>query len=730
MWFSSLTCRPRVTGRSSASGRPASIRPRKFRPALEALEARLVPATFNVTSLADSNVAGSGSLRAAISASNATAGPNTIDILTPGTYALTLPGTPFEADNAAGQLSILNNSVSIQNLSGGAVVIDATGLNARVLEIAANGSPANVTIGDLITIQGGNTTAAGGGILVGTAGTLSLGEVVIQNNQAGQGGGGIFSLGTLSLDDTTVANNSTTGSTGGGGILQVGAGTLTISDSLIEHNRCPDATAGGGGVLINNGSGAVTISDSEFSSNGAGTGGGGGLLDAGTGGLTMARCTFNDNHTGGDGGGLNLQLGAASSLVNITVSGNGAEFLGGGIANFGAGNIVLVNATIVNNEATQNGGGIFSEAAGALQVSETVVAKNIGVGGFPDVDNNNNSNDLVNDESDFIGDNTGAADSFVAGSPNAHGSFVGTAAAPLDPLLEPLADNGGFGRLPDGSHLLTQQDDANQGPNGLRDRAPTGTPFDERSFPVADGARDIGAFEFQDFDVAVSTSAPAGPVHAGQPATFTLTVTNNGPNTSRDVTLAATLPEGTTVVGATPTLTFPVVLVTFLVPDLAPGTSTSFTLTVIPAAPGPFTATATVSGHDDPNLANNTATASVTVLPRPFPATGFADVTALVRLVPLGPHPRRAHKRLLVLLTNVSGTPLQGPLGLVVLGLRPRRGPRLLNASGRVPGLQPFVLVNGGADNVFDPGARALAQLVFSQPLNPRGLRVLAGAFA
>jgi hypothetical protein len=58
-------------------------RPRRgrFRPGLECLEGRCVPAVFLVTNTLD---AGPGSLRQAILDSNATAGPNTIDFAIPG----------------------------------------------------------------------------------------------------------------------------------------------------------------------------------------------------------------------------------------------------------------------------------------------------------------------------------------------------------------------------------------------------------------------------------------------------------------------------------------------------------------------------------------------------------------------------------------------------------------------------------------------------------------------
>src|SRR5262245_47409930 len=107
MWFSSALRRC-----------PTAISPRKFFPALEPLEERTVPAAvFNVTSLADSNVPGSGSLRRAITDSNNTPGPNTIRILAPGTYNLTLLGV--ENNNIGGDLDILNNKVDIDNQSGG-----------------------------------------------------------------------------------------------------------------------------------------------------------------------------------------------------------------------------------------------------------------------------------------------------------------------------------------------------------------------------------------------------------------------------------------------------------------------------------------------------------------------------------------------------------------------------------------------------------------------------------
>jgi hypothetical protein len=92
---------------------------------VEWLEDRVVPATFNVTNTADI-LNQAGTLRNAIQQANTNGqADNTINILTPGTYAITLTGTPNESDNAAGEFAInvqSGGSLTINNQSGGAVL--------------------------------------------------------------------------------------------------------------------------------------------------------------------------------------------------------------------------------------------------------------------------------------------------------------------------------------------------------------------------------------------------------------------------------------------------------------------------------------------------------------------------------------------------------------------------------------------------------------------------------
>src|SRR5262249_23698707 len=100
----------------------------RVRPEVEALESRFAPAVFNVTSTADILKPPTGvvTLRSTIAAANATPGGNTINLTVPGTYAITLPGTPGEVDNKAGEFAIFaaGGDLTIQNTSGGAVTVN------------------------------------------------------------------------------------------------------------------------------------------------------------------------------------------------------------------------------------------------------------------------------------------------------------------------------------------------------------------------------------------------------------------------------------------------------------------------------------------------------------------------------------------------------------------------------------------------------------------------------
>jgi uncharacterized repeat protein (TIGR01451 family) len=116
-------------------------------------------------------------------------------------------------------------------------------------------------------------------------------------------------------------------------------------------------------------------------------------------------------------------------------------------------------------------------------------------------------------------------------------------------------------------------------------------------------------------DLAVAKSGPSA-VTAGTNATYSVTVTNNGPSTATNVTLSDTLPAGTTFVSATSGCTHSAGVVTCTVPSLAPLANATFSITVLvsPTASGSITNTADVSTTTtDPVGGNNRATSTATV---------------------------------------------------------------------------------------------------------------------
>jgi uncharacterized repeat protein (TIGR01451 family) len=124
-------------------------------------------------------------------------------------------------------------------------------------------------------------------------------------------------------------------------------------------------------------------------------------------------------------------------------------------------------------------------------------------------------------------------------------------------------------------------------------------------------------------DLGISAVATAGTAPVGQPATFTITVTNSGTADEPDAVVTSQLPEDVNFVSASGTqgqagVVDPNGLLTVDLGALASNGSAVITLILAPevASVGPLTQSFAVQGQNiDPNLANNTASASITVVP-------------------------------------------------------------------------------------------------------------------
>jgi hypothetical protein len=209
----------------------------RFRPRMQALEDRYLPATLTVFTNSDP---GTGSLREAITTANGDATPDTI-VFAPNLTGQTITLTSALPNIHAPGLTITGPGASSLTVSG----------NQAVTVFTIDPGIQNVTISGL-TIAGGKTSFAGGGIL--NAGQLTLNGVTVTGNTANTSGGGITSDGSgsqLTVLNCLISNNS---AGDGAGIFN--GSTAAVTGSTITGNH---GVKGGNGAGIEN-DGTMTIS--------------------------------------------------------------------------------------------------------------------------------------------------------------------------------------------------------------------------------------------------------------------------------------------------------------------------------------------------------------------------------------------------------------------------------------------------------------------------------------
>ncbi|HEY8158460.1 MAG TPA: PxKF domain-containing protein [Methylobacter sp.] len=372
-----------------------------------------------------------------------------------------------DSDTTSGDCAAGSGADTITFRVSGTITLDNTLPNITDVDgLSIDGNGQNVTV------SGNNAVQV---MRVEAGATLKLLHLTVANGfltfppfPGNSDGGGIYNAGTLNVSNSTFSGNFTI--SGGGGIYNIG--TLTVNHSIFKGNS---AFFGGG---ITNRGGTLTVTDSTFSGNESTSSGGGIENLAGT--VSITGSTFTRNSNDSSGGGIDNE-GGTLIVSNSTISGNFAAAGGGGIASTGT--LTVVHSTISGNSATFAGGILVSR--GIFNLANSIVANNTGHVGEEDC---RNSAGTVNSSGvNLVEDGSCGADSdplhFITG----------------DPLLGPLADNGG----PTQTHALLAGSIAiDKANNAICAAAPVNN-LDQRgqSRPVDgddDGTPvcDIGAYEF------------------------------------------------------------------------------------------------------------------------------------------------------------------------------------------------------------------------------------------
>lgn len=366
-------------------------------------------------------------------------------------------------------------------LSGGGEVTFNCGANPHTILLTGEKiifSSTSLDGGNLITLDGGGTTRL---FSVNALGALELKNITLRRG-LGTPGGAINNGGSLTISNSSLTSNVTYSN--GGAINN--SGMVTITNSSLTNNNAAAAFAGG---ISNESSGVLTMIDSIVANNSGGLAGGG-IINYGT--ATLQRVTF-DNNTGAFGGGLvnfgsllveqsvfttnRSTLGHGGAIQNeasgkeviireSTFTDNQAQTSGGAIANFSP--LVLEKNLFHSNSAITLGGAIYNYSNGTLTATNNTLAENTATdgGGIYSIGIATLTNNTLsaNEAYGLVNAGAGVVESLnTLLADNSPSNCLGTITSlgynledvdscgfnitgdlkNNDPLLGPLADNGG-----------------------------------------------------------------------------------------------------------------------------------------------------------------------------------------------------------------------------------------------------------------------------------------------
>jgi CSLREA domain-containing protein len=187
------------------------------------------------------DVNGACSLRAAVLEANAWPGRDTI-VVEPGVD----PVLTRDGSGDTPEIGDIDVHDQVHIVGDGAVVSTAAGWDSRVLQFASTSGGSDV---EALTITGGDTAEAGGGIR--TAAALTIRDTTITGNHTGGSGGGLYVSATgaeadpstwVVVENSTVSGNAASGT--GGGLTGASGSYVSLAQTTITNN-----SSGSGGAI-------------------------------------------------------------------------------------------------------------------------------------------------------------------------------------------------------------------------------------------------------------------------------------------------------------------------------------------------------------------------------------------------------------------------------------------------------------------------------------------------
>jgi len=281
-----------------------------------------------------------------------------------------------------------------------------------------------------VTLTGNSSTDGGeGGGMYNYWSSPNLTGVNFNANFADNSGGGMFNYSSSPTLTGVTFNGNSTYISGGGMFNELS--NPTLHEVLFDANE-----SGGDGGGMYNYSSSPNLTGVIFNTNFADNSGGGMYNNLSN--PILRQVLFDTNQTGGDGGGM-YNLSCNPVLKESTLF-NNAALHGGAMANYFS-NPTIENSTYSFNHAI-DGGAIYNWSSSPIILYSTIVGNNGGIynhlGSSPLITGTilwGNVIQIYNNEVTSI-----PAVTFS----DIQGGYSGEGNINLDPLLQPLADNGGF----------------------------------------------------------------------------------------------------------------------------------------------------------------------------------------------------------------------------------------------------------------------------------------------
>ena len=530
------------------------------------------------------------------------------------------------------------------------------------------GLSGNGGIGGLSGGGGGGSRGNGGSGAL-TSGGGGGGGTIFDGGDGigGDGGSGAFLCGGAGGHDNHGHGATCPGGGGGGGGESAG-GFFSL-----DGGDGADGSYGGGGA---GGGFGVPVSGSNSSGSGGNGGFGGGGGASGT-----VQSTFTGTHggNGGFGGGAGFGIGTSIDLHgapgnrgrfggggNGSCCGGGGGALGGAIFNQG-GAVVIRNSTFTHNDVDRGLGGTSSSdptglvnkggdagAAifslnGSLTVENATISDNFSTGsgggivvvadplGAPTpvtasfnlrntiISRNGGQECLLAGTSDPINGHVGNVDAQGSGNLILDNNGCPGVAVTIDPQLQALAVDQ---HSQTGTPTLALPSDSAAVNAGDDDHI---LPTDQRGIARPQGPHgDIGAFEFRLFsaDLSLASQASTTQIVAGHSFTYTILLTNHGPDDAETVVFTDLAPAGVTFTSCSSSQGNCAASgggVSLNLGTLANGNAVTITIQATlsaTAADGTLTNTPSVtSDTSDPDTSNNSGSAASAII------TAIADKT-------------------------------------------------------------------------------------------------------